>query len=124
MKRRIYLILLTAFVTTQVLSQQKNINQPIVINKFTIYENNNQLLINWSTDGNSATNVWKVQRSADKIQFSTIALVLGNDPGQPGDNYAYKMKIKDAKDIKFYYRLCHIDVNGKELFSDILTPAK
>jgi hypothetical protein len=66
----------------------------------------------------------KYNAAPTKIQFSTIAIVLGNDPLQQGDSYAYKQKIKSKEDIILYYRLCHIDANGNEEFSEILRPAK
>ncbi|MGC4103316.1 hypothetical protein [Ferruginibacter sp.] len=124
MKRKINLVIAAAFIITTAFSQQKNKNVPIVINKLTIYENKSQLIIHWSTEGDSASNVWQVQRSADAKQFTTIAIVLGNDPTQPGNAYAYKEKLKRRKATKYYYRLCHIDTKGEQQFSEILTPAK
>ena len=124
MKKIFSLLVTAALIATTAFTQQKNINEPIVINNFTIYENNTHLFISWITKGNVATNVWRVQRSTDSIQFTTIAFVLGNDPNQQGDAYAYKEKLKHRKHTKYYYRLYHVDKNNNEQISKILTSIK
>jgi len=124
MKKRIYVLMMIAFITIQAFAQPKSDTGIIEIKNLGIYENNSELIINWATNGTVATNYWKVQRSTNKVQFSTIALVLGNDPSQQGDQYIYTEKLKDTKRIKYYYRLCHVSANGDEIISDILTPAK
>ena len=123
MKKSIYLYVMAVCFTTTVFAQ-KNIKETIVITNFVVYEKDNQLVFKWSTNGTVATNVWKVQRSTNKVQFSTIAIVLGNKPGEEGDNYIYKKKPELKKDIKFYYRVCHTNAKNIEQFSKILTPAK
>jgi recombinational DNA repair protein RecR len=123
-KKIFYFVLLLVFNTICSIAQSDKKIETILITNFTIYEKENKLNINWTTNGAIATNFWKVQCSSDKIQFSTIAIVLGNDPLQQGDSYAYKQKIKSKEDIILYYRLCHTDANGNEEFSEILKPAK
>lgn len=123
-KNVVILFILICFVINNNYAQISNKQQSVTIKNFIIYEKDAKLFIDWATDGTVATNIWKVQSSTDKVQFTTIALVLGNDPGQQGDNYKYKEKLKEYNKGVMYYRLCHVDANGNEQFTEILTPAK
>ena len=89
----------------------------INITSFNVYAKDNKLCVDWSTDGSISTNVFEVQQSTDGINFSTIAMVLGPDPKQKGDNYACSFKNKQSN-LKHYYRLRHLDTDGNEQISD------
>jgi hypothetical protein len=123
-KKIICLLMLTAFISRKAEAQPALHNQAITITNFTVYEKDTKLFVDWSTDGTIATNYWQVQISDDGKSFSTIAIVLGPDPKQPGDRYQYMEKIKAGRDATKYYRLCHVDVNGNAQMSGIITPAK
>lgn len=125
LKKIFYMATLINFIYVNAVAQQINTNQQtITVTGFAVYEKEARLYINWAVQNNVTCNYWKIQRSKDSVQFSTIAIVMGNDPKQEGNAYQYKEKIKDIKNIKVYYRLCHIDTNGNEQFSEILEPAK
>ena len=77
-------------------------------------------MIDWKTDGATATNYFEVQKSMDGINFKTIALVLGPDPKQTtNDSYGFfdKDLAKNAK--QSYYRLVHIDADGNQKISTV-----
>lgn len=96
----------------------------IKITQFNVYEKNNQIAVEWATDAAVPTNYWEVQRSADGTGFSTIALVLGPDPGKPGDTYHYKEQVGKGRHPGNYYRLCHVAADGTRQMSEINQPAK
>lgn len=98
--------------------------QPVIITNFVVYEKGAKRIIEWKTDASVNANYWKVQRSSNKANFSTIAIILGSDPAQSGNSYQYWEKISTSKNVKYYYRLCHVDINGNEQFSEILEQAK
>lgn len=102
----------------------QNNNKTINITNFTVYAKEAKIVIDWATDGTSATNYWEIQRSSDGVQFATIALVLGPDPRQTGDKYQAADKLKDSKGLPAYYRLRHIGTDGKEQLSNIIQLAK
>lgn len=96
----------------------------IKITNFNVYEKNDQLFIDWATDGTVAANYWELQSSTDGKQFKTFALVFGPDPRQQGDRYQFKGKIRNADGTELIYRVCPVDSNEKEIITEIITPAK
>jgi hypothetical protein len=120
----ICIILFTGLVFQGAKGQPVLHDQTITVTNFIVYEKDATLFVEWATDGAVPTNYWQVQVSDDGIQFSTFAVVLGPDPRQQGDRYQYMEKIKKGRDATKYYRLRHVDVNGNEQISKILTPAK
>ncbi len=123
-KKTVFLLLVSGFISWSTPAQPALPEQKITITNFTVYEKGTKRLINWATDGKVTTNYWQVQKSDDGSHFSTIALVLGPDPGEPGDRYQTVDKITVGAFARPYYRLCHIDQNGNEQLSEIIQPAK
>ncbi len=124
LKKIISIAIFAIFCNKGAVAQHSEIKQQIVITNFTIYEKDAKLIFNWSTDGSIATNFWKLQKSFDAKEYATIAIIMGNDPNQQGDNYSFKQKIKTEVDLKCFYRLCHQDGNGVEQISNITKPVK
>ncbi len=123
-KKIICPLIFAVFIFCNAGAQASLSNPTINITSFTVYEKDAKLIIEWATDGAVATNYWQVQRSNNGKDFSTIAIVLGPDPDQPGDRYQYMEKIKEGRDATKYYRLRHVDVNGNEQISKVIAPAK
>lgn len=125
-QKMICLVIITLFISGNIKAQETvNGQKLITITNFKVYENNAQLVIDWSTDGRIETNYWQVQSSTDGQKFSTIALVFGPDPRQKGDNYQYKGKIKDDETgIKTFYRVSPVDAKGQEINTEIVQSAK
>ena len=123
-KKLICMVLFAVPIFGKVVAQPVLRDQPITITNFTVYEKDAKLIVEWATDGTVATNYWQVQVSDDGKQFSTIAVVLGPDPRQQGDRYQYMEKLKQGRDATKFYRVCHIDVNGKEQASKVIAPSR
>lgn len=124
MKYLICMVLFTAPISKGATAQPALQDQNITITNFNVYEKDTKLVVEWATDGAIATDYWQVQLSDDGKAFTTIAMVLGPDPLQPGDRYQYKEKIKAGRDASKFYRLRHVDVNGNEQISKVADPAK
>lgn len=105
-------------------AQNRKNGPEVNITQFNVYEKHNEIFIEWATDAAVATNYWEVQRSTDGKEFSTIALVLGPDPGKPGDTYRYKEQVGKGRHPGNYYRLCHVATDGTRQISEINQPAK
>ena len=123
------ILFITAFLITGMAfncKAQASVQTKTTLNiiNFQVYAKDSKLIVDWSTDGAKATNYWEVQRSAEGSQFSTIAIVLGPDPGQTNDQYQYVEKLKDTKNANAYYRLRHVNADGTEQISKIIQPAK
>ena len=97
--------------------------QKITISNFKVYEKDTKQVVEWNTATGDETNTWQVQCSTDGTTFTTVAIVLGDDPKQPG-HYRYAEKIKQGSSLKKYYRLCHIGIDGSNELSEIIQPAK
>lgn len=90
----------------------------IHITDFFVTAKAQKIIIDWKTDGETATNYFAIQKSVDGINYKTMALVLGADPKQKGcDCYGCFDKY-NPKTTKSYYRLVHIDVDGTEQISE------
>ena len=90
----------------------------INVTDFTISTKEQKVIIDWKTDGATATNYFAVQKSTDGINYKTVALVLGPDPKQKNsDCYGCSDKYVSKNAKHSYYRLVHIDTNGIEQIS-------
>lgn len=103
-----FLVLGALFTKAQTTRTDLKIN----ISKLTAHEKDSRIIIEWSADAGDESNYWEVQGSTDGKSFSTIALVLGADPGKAGEQYTFKGKITRPNDI--YYRVVHISLTGNE----------
>lgn len=126
LKKTIVLLMISAFGFNNAgaQDQQSVTSVKIKITNFKVYEKNDQLIIDWATDGTVTANYWQVQSSTDGNRFKTIALVFGPDPRLQGDRYQYKGKIRNADGTELIYRVCPVDSNEKEIITEIITPAK
>ena len=93
-------------------------NSTINVTTFKIFVKEQKVIIDWKTDGATATNYFAIQKSIDGINYKTVALVLGPDPKQKnGDCYGCSDKISEAAKPS-YYRLVHIDTDGNEQITE------
>ena len=100
--------------STGLIAQKRTIN----VTDFTVSAKEQKVIIDWKTDGATATNYFAVQKSTDGINYKTVALVMGPDPKQKnGDCYDYVDK--NGKNLKHsYYRLVHVDTDGNEQITE------
>lgn len=118
MNKQIFLIGLMSLITMLVKGQVAQTTKTISITKLIAHEKDNRIFIEWAADSGSQSNYWEVQTSIDGKGFSTIALVLGADPGKTTEQYIFKGKIKDQ--LSKYYRVVYISQSGQEQISDII----
>ena len=101
--------------STGLFAQKHTIN----VTDFTVSAKEQKVIIDWKTDGATATNYFAVQKSTDGINYKTVALVLGPDPKQKnGDCYDYADKNAAKNGKHSYYRLVHVDTDGNEQITE------
>ena len=116
--------MITALVFGKTQAQPAAANSKITITNFSVYEKNEQLIIDWQTDGLVEANYWQVQRSSDGKNYATIALVLGPDPRQGANSYRYKTKMRKRGEASLSYRLTPVDRSEKEINTEIIPATK
>ena len=125
MNKNLLKILLLAIIvfasSTGLIAQSHTIN----VTDFTVSAKEQKVMIDWKTDGATATNYFAIQKSTDGVNYKTVALVLGPDPKQKnGDCYGCSDKYESKTAKPSYYRLVHIDTDGKEQISEAKLLAK
>ncbi len=115
------IIVITLVGVSGLSAQTKNIN----VTNFTVSVKQENLSVEWKTDGAAETNYFAIQKSADGINFKTVALVLGPDPKQPNcDCYAGFDKFLPKSSKNSYYRLVHVNADGSEQVNEAKLLAK
>jgi hypothetical protein len=122
--KKLTCLLMLMFALNNTKAQTEAAGSKITITNFNVYENNDQLFINWQTDGVVDANYWQVQRSTDGKNYATIAFVLGADPRQAANHYQYKVKMRKRGESKLFYRLSPVDKNDKEISTEIISATK
>jgi hypothetical protein len=121
-------LLRVLFIFTIVLISSSSLtaqNQKVNVTDFTVSAKEHKVMIDWKTDGATATNYFAIQKSTDGINFKTVALVLGPDPKQKNcDCYGCFDKSLSKTAKQSYYRLVHIDTNGNEQTTEAKLLAK
>ncbi len=123
-KTIICLLLITVLTMGKTQAQSTATGSKITITNFKVYENNDQLVIDWQTDGVVEANYWQIQRSTDGKNYATIALVLGPDPRQGANRYQYKTKMRKRGEAGLSYRLAPVDRSEKEINTEIIPATK
>lgn len=118
------LLLIAVLVMGKTQAQSTATGSKITITNFKVYENNDQLVIDWQTDGVVEANYWQIQRSTDGKNYATIALVLGPDPRQGTNRYQYKAKMRKRGEAGLSYRLTPVDRSEKEINTEIIPATK
>lgn len=104
-------ISLVFFISSNTLFAQKS---DVKVTDFTVSAKDQKVIIDWKTDGATATNYFAIQKSTDGVNFRTVAMVMGPDPKQKNcDCYGCSDK-KTANTSKAFYRLIHVDADGNE----------
>jgi hypothetical protein len=101
--------------SSSLFAQSRSIN----VTDFTVTAKEQKVIVDWKTDGAIPTNYFAVQKSADGVNFKTVALVMGPDPKQTNsDAYGFADKNVSKPAKHSYYRLVHIDTNGNEQITE------
>lgn len=79
-------------------------------------ENNNNI-VSWSVADEEKVKQYKIERSADGIEFASIATVL---PQSTGNNKQYQYTDADARLPLLYFRIKLVPVNGNIIYSKVM----
>ena len=102
---------------------QKNIAGDPAISNLTATVVNNNIVINWNVSDALASNYCEVQASKDGKNFSTIGLVLGADPKQNNNSFAFKQDLTKLKKGHVYYRVVSVGDNYRASTSNVVKSA-
>ncbi|MDP4117474.1 MAG: hypothetical protein Q8903_15170, partial [Bacteroidota bacterium] len=91
---------------------------PVELTSFTASTVNNAVRLNWSTATEKNNQVFVVERSANKANWSKIAFVNGNGTSTSPINYSYLDN--STVNGKYYYRLKQMDQNGSFDYSIVV----
>lgn len=108
MKRFFYSITALLLLSFNIMAQQEveNKNEDMIITGFNGKIENNSLSLVWKVNTFGQHNYWEVQASKDGNLFSTIGLVMGEDP-KSGGTFRYKHDMKSIRPGMKYFRVLH-----------------
>lgn len=88
---------------------------------FDAYALNNTANITWTTESETNNDHFEVERSLDRKEFKTIALVFGPEGNATTTNkYSFNDKAKDIRSHDLaYYRLKQIDFDGNVTYTEV-----
>ncbi len=81
------------------------------------------VILSWTSAADLNNSHFEVERSADKLNFKTVAVVLDGFENEAGaKSYLFKEGISVLKDVQTaYYRLKFISNDGTATYSDLIT---
>ena len=103
---------------------QSNLTGNPAISNLTAAVVNNNIVINWNVTDELASNYCEVQASKDGKNFSTIGIVLGADPTQSNNSFAFKQNLTKMKAGHVYYRVLSVGDNFRSFASNIIKTGK
>ena len=93
---------------------------PIELLSFSASVAANVVTLDWSTATELNNQGFKIERSADKINWRTIAFREGKGTTSEPQHYSYSDILSDITASKLYYRLKQVDFNGSfEYFPNV-----
>ncbi len=84
---------------------------------------NNNIVINWNVTDALVSNICEVQASKDGKNFSTIGIVMGPDPRQTNNGFAFKQNLSKMKAGQVYYRVVSRGASATEGTSTVVKAA-
>ena len=95
---------------------------PVKFNGFTAVKKNNDAILNWTVENESAiTDRYEVERSFNGVNFNKFTTVTSRYTGNTTNNYSltdYKLTSLNSNGI-IYYRITQVDKDGKSANSAI-----
>lgn len=122
--RNIICALVLIITSTNAFSETGNQSKTTINNLTAIVQNNN-LVINWmiAETATATSDYCEVQGSNDGVTFTSIGMVMGADPKNPG-SYSFKQNLIKMKAGKKFYRILTIENSGKTNYSNIIKAVK
>ncbi len=98
----------------------------VVYDLVTVRLTDKSVLLDWNTVSEFNNSHFEVERSADRSNFKTVAVVLdGFETNGTGKRYAFKEDISVVKNnVAAYYRLKQIDIFGNITYSEVVKVQK
>lgn len=98
---------------------------PVELSSFSANVNNNNVILNWTTETELNNQGFDVQRKTQDGEFYTVGHINGNGSTTERKQYSFADNGLDAG--KYYYRLKQIDFNGtfeysSEVFVEVVNP--
>ena len=90
---------------------------PVKISSFTGRKSSKMNVLNWTTEIEINVDRYEIQRSADAVNFKTIAVLKANNIALSN---SYESNDSNPLEKNNYYRLKIIDKDGKENFSKVI----
>ena len=109
--RNLILVTLLSVTVSTTFSQTVAIENTGISNvKATIVNNN--IVINWNVTDELVSSICEVQASKDGKNFTSVGIVLGADPKQTNNGFAFKQNLSKMKAGQVYYRIVTIGSNA------------
>jgi len=90
---------------------------PVRFISFVVNQQEQDIVLKWSVTQESLGEQYSIERSYDNFSWSVIATMLANGNRNATTQYSYSDKNNSARSV--YYRVKHIDVQGKETYSTV-----
>ncbi|GLR19643.1 T9SS type A sorting domain-containing protein [Portibacter lacus] len=90
---------------------------PVELTEFSVQQNKDQVLLNWSTASEINNDYFSIEKSTDNKEFYVIGKVNGN--GTNSSLKEYDFVDRQPVQGENYYRLKQIDFNGDFEYSDV-----
>jgi len=91
---------------------------PVELSEFTATEKSNSVLLNWTTETESGSDYFEVQRSTDGQTFSAIGQVAAAGDSQEAIDYEF-VDHAPVTGVN-YYRLRQVDLTGAQAVSEVV----
>ena len=117
------IVLLLSVASTNTFSQTVQPGSNGITNLVAKIDNNN-IVINWNVTEAIASNICEVQASKDGKNFSTIGIVMGADPKQNNNSFAFKQNLTKMKAGQVYYRVLSVGSDYTATASNVVKTSK
>lgn len=121
--RNIIIVLLLSVTFSNTFSQTVQPGSDAITNLIAKVDNNN-IVINWNVAADISSNICEVQSSKDGKNFSTIGIVMGADPKQTNNSFAFKQNLTKMKAGHIYYRVLSVGTNYTATASNVVKSSK
>ena len=73
---------------------------------------NNNIVLNWNVTNELSASICEVQASKDGKNFTSIGIVMGADPKQHNNGFAFKQNLSKIKSGMVYFRIVTVGANA------------
>ncbi len=99
-------------------ADEGSIAVPVELTSFVALTTDNGIKLEWQTATETNNKGFEVQRSTDKVNFTTLTFVAGN--GTSAERHSYSYLDDSFVNGKVYYRLKQVDFDGTYSYSNVI----